>query len=176
MPHGQVAQYIGMTQNTLSKRLTFHLQQGSILEHFRNYHHEKLTRNILTNNTKIIDRENKRHGLLIKEALHIQEKSPEINIQNNNFTNVLKLFTTHDRASNNFNQTKEIKENDNSFNIFDVCAHSTPIPNTMVDLNLRFKKLLDPHRINYTNEINNDNSPIASRLRSSKRSINKNSK
>ena len=57
--------------------------------------------------------------IIIKEALHIQEKSPEINIQNNNFTNVLKLFTTHDRASNNFNQTKEIKENDNSFNIFD---------------------------------------------------------
>ena len=85
----------------------------------------------------------------------------------------MKLFTTHDRASNNLNQTKEIKENDNSFNIYDINAHSTPIPNTMVDLNLRFKKLLNPHRINYTNEIN-DNSPIASRLRSSKRSINKN--
>ena len=27
MPHGQAAQYIGMTQNTLSQRLTFHKQQ-----------------------------------------------------------------------------------------------------------------------------------------------------
>ena len=63
-----------MTQNTLSKRLTFHLEQGSTLEHFRKYHHEKLTRYILTDNTRIIARENKGHGLLIKEALHIQEK------------------------------------------------------------------------------------------------------
>ena len=35
MPHGQVAKYVGITQNTLSRRLTLHLQQGSILEHFK---------------------------------------------------------------------------------------------------------------------------------------------
>ena len=55
MPHGQMAKYIGMTQSTLSQRLTSHKQQGSILEHHRKFHKETVSRDILIKNTKIID-------------------------------------------------------------------------------------------------------------------------
>ena len=62
-----------MTQSTLSQILTFHQQQGSILEHHRKFHKESISRNTLIESTKIIDRANNRKKLLIKEALHIKE-------------------------------------------------------------------------------------------------------
>ena len=91
LPHRFVETYIGMTQNCLSRRLTLHLGQGSILEHFRHAHQLPLTRQILEKNTKIIEFENTRRDLLIKEALLILKKKPRINKQNDNFDNVLKL-------------------------------------------------------------------------------------
>ena len=69
MSHSQVMQYIGFTQTTLSQRLTFHHQNGSIHSHFKKEHHIKPTREQLTNNTNIISRGKDRLRLAIKESL-----------------------------------------------------------------------------------------------------------
>ena len=90
-PHSQAEVYIGLTQTTLSRRLTMHGQSGSIYKHFETYHNMKPTREQLTENTKIIAKANDRYKLLIKEALLILKNSPSINKQYDNFTNILKL-------------------------------------------------------------------------------------
>ena len=54
MPHFKVDEYIGHTTTTLSRRLTMHLQSGSILDHFRYAHQKKLTRPILEEGTSIV--------------------------------------------------------------------------------------------------------------------------
>ena len=87
-------QYIGFTQTTLSQRLTFHRQNGSIYSHFKEHHHIKPTREQLTNNTNIISRGNDRLRLAIKESLLILDKKMEINKQYDNFTNILKLHNS----------------------------------------------------------------------------------
>ena len=52
MSHGQATEYIGFSQTTLSQRLTFHRQNGSIHNHFKTYHNLKPEREQLTENTK----------------------------------------------------------------------------------------------------------------------------
>ena len=76
------------------------------LEHHRKFHNENVSRNTLIEIKKFIDRPNNEKELLIKEALHIQEKSPIINIQNRNFTNVLKLFAINNTVEKNKNKLK----------------------------------------------------------------------
>ena len=71
MPHDQVASYIGITQNTLSRRLTLHLQNVAIKQHYLHHHNKIVTKRELVDNTKIIERANNRQLLLIKEALLI---------------------------------------------------------------------------------------------------------
>ena len=44
MSHGQATEYIGFSQTTLSQRLTFHRQNGSIHNHFKTEHGIKPTR------------------------------------------------------------------------------------------------------------------------------------
>ena len=68
--------YIGHTTTTLSRRLTMHLQQGSIKDHYKN-HHPQLTisRKCLEENTKIINSNRQKHKLLISEALYIKHLS-----------------------------------------------------------------------------------------------------
>lgn len=90
-PHSQVEKYYGMTQSTLSHRLTAHGQNGSIHEHFLNEHNRKPTRTELTENTSIICRATNRHKLAIKEALLILNHAPSINKQFDNFSNILKI-------------------------------------------------------------------------------------
>ena len=94
MSHSQVMQYIGFTQTTLSQKLTFHCQNGSIHSHFKEEHHIKPTREQLTNNTNIISRGKDRLRLAIKESLLILDEKPEINKQYDNFTNILKLHNS----------------------------------------------------------------------------------
>ena len=94
MSRSQVMQYIGFTQTTLSQRLTFHRQNGSIHSHFKEHHNIKPTREQLTNNTNIISRGKDRLRLAIKESLLILDKKPEINKQYDNFTNILKLHNS----------------------------------------------------------------------------------
>ena len=91
LPHCQAETYIGLTQTTLSRRLTMHGQNGSIYKHFTTCHSAKPSREQLTENTSIIAKATDRYKLLIKEALLIMKHSPSINIQYDNFTKVLKL-------------------------------------------------------------------------------------
>ena len=91
LPHCQAETYIGLTQTTLSRRLTMHGQDSSIYKHFTSSHGTKPTREQLTENTSIIATATDRYRLLIKEALLIMKRTPSINKQYDNFTNVLKL-------------------------------------------------------------------------------------
>ena len=60
-----------MAQNCLSKRLTLHLQNSSIKNHFEEDHDIKLDRKAMVINTNITDNEHNRNKLHIKEVLHI---------------------------------------------------------------------------------------------------------
>ena len=93
LPHCKAEKYIGMTQTTVSRRLSYHAQSGSIFKHFDNKHNCKPTRDTLINNTNIIASAENRYKLSIKEALLIREKNPAINKQYDNFVNILKLNT-----------------------------------------------------------------------------------
>ena len=83
--------YIGMTQTSVSRRLTMHLQSGSILQHFLNSHNRKPTRSELTENTSIIAKADNRYILAVKEALLILHQNPSINKQFETFSHTLKL-------------------------------------------------------------------------------------
>ena len=71
--------YIGMTTTRLSKRLSVHLQEGNFFQHFRQ-HHGVLQRPALLENTSIIDRDQDRCPLRLREALHIMKLKPTLNI------------------------------------------------------------------------------------------------
>ena len=87
--------------------------------------------------------------------IFIKEKRAIINIQNKNYTNVLKLFAIND--------TREINKNEFmiSFNENQIEFSSTPIPDSTLDLERKYKTLLNKRSGNNTNI-----SPIANRLRS----------
>ena len=99
LPHSQAVEYIGLTKTTLSRRLTCHGQDGSILKHFKESHNCKPTRDQFTTNTSIVAKENNHYRLAIKEALVILNTKPVINKQFNNFTNVLKLYSLGNPAN-----------------------------------------------------------------------------
>ena len=91
--HGEAEEsYIGETTTSLSRRLTMHKQSGSIQTHFQETHHVNVTREQLTENTTILAKENNKQKLLITEALLILKENPTLNIQFDNFYNILKLF------------------------------------------------------------------------------------
>ncbi|MPC56280.1 hypothetical protein E2C01_050233 [Portunus trituberculatus] len=73
--------YIGMTRTTLSRRLTCHLQNGSIKEHYHEKHQTKLTRQQLEENATIIDRETDARRLMFLEDIYIESLKPAINQQ-----------------------------------------------------------------------------------------------
>ena len=56
LSHSQVVEYVGLTQTSLSRRLTLHGQDGSIYKHFTSTHNKKPTREELAQNTVIIAR------------------------------------------------------------------------------------------------------------------------
>ena len=91
MSHRQATEYIGFTQTTLSQRLVSHRQNGSIHNHFKEFHNMKPTCNHLVENTKTIAKAKDRSRLAIKEALIILQEKPIINKQYDNFSNILKL-------------------------------------------------------------------------------------
>ena len=70
-----------MTTTTLSRRLTSHLQTGTPKTHTLPEHGITLSREMLVNNTKIIDSTGDKRRLQIKEALHIQKIKPSMNVQ-----------------------------------------------------------------------------------------------
>ena len=73
--------YIGMTTTTLSRRCSAHLQSGTPKAHTLQMHGVPLTREMLVNNTTILDSSHDKKRLQIMEALHISEKKPTMNIQ-----------------------------------------------------------------------------------------------
>ena len=105
-PHSKAEDYIGFTQTTLSRRLTMHGQNGSINRHFMNDHNIKPTREQLTSNTIILTKANDRYKLAIKEALLIMNNAPSLNIQFDNFTNILKLYNHRDQQSKQTNSIR----------------------------------------------------------------------
>ena len=77
--------YIGMTRTTLSRRLTCHLQDGAIKNHYIIKHRSNITRQNLEEGTKILDREGDPRRLLYLEAIYITNSESCINIQAQNF-------------------------------------------------------------------------------------------
>ena len=73
--------YIGKTSTTLTRRLTYHKQQGGPRHHTENEHDTQLTRDILVKNTKIIAYARDKRRLAIMEAVHIRNSKPALNGQ-----------------------------------------------------------------------------------------------
>ena len=86
--HDQPVFYVGKTTTTLSQRMS---QHKSIQEHMLEIHGTRSTKNERLKNTRILEKENNRNKLSIKEALYILHSSPEINKQDDNFSRTLKL-------------------------------------------------------------------------------------
>ena len=89
-PHGQ--RYIGHTVCTLSRRLSMHLQGGSIMDHFQQAHGRKITRAEIVDNTSIRYIEHDVCRLRVLESLLICIEKPELNEQLTGLRKTLKLF------------------------------------------------------------------------------------
>ena len=85
--------YIGMTRTTLSRRLTCHLQNGTIKNHYNTSHKTTTTRKHLEENTTIIDRERDPRRLLFLESLYIAQDRPAMSLQ----TQDLQILPTQKR-------------------------------------------------------------------------------
>jgi len=88
----QQKRYIGLTTCTLSRRLSYHLQNGSIKNHFAEKHHRKITREEIVNGTTIRHFERDTRRLEILESLIIRFEDPELNKQETGRKRKLKLF------------------------------------------------------------------------------------
>ena len=80
-PHITPVCYVGHTTTTLSRRLTYHKQNGDLEKHMRERHNSRITRQELVEGTKILDFEKNRRRLRILEAVYIQLLRPALNIQ-----------------------------------------------------------------------------------------------
>ena len=78
-PH--TSSYIGMTTTRLSRRISNHLQSGTIKRHYLESHGVRLTREDMEAGTTILDYETNPGRLAILEALYIKEEKPRINLQ-----------------------------------------------------------------------------------------------
>ena len=78
-PHA--TSYIGMTRTKLTRRLSYHLQNGAIKKHYQEKHGVRLTREALVSGTEILDYETNPGRLAILEALYIKEEKPAMNLQ-----------------------------------------------------------------------------------------------
>ena len=96
--HQHPESYIGHTRTTLARRLTMHVQGGSVAAHIADQHGMRATRNILDSNTKIIAVDSDPHRLKIKEALYILQCRPSMNKQDDRFNLTLQLFTDSSRG------------------------------------------------------------------------------
>ena len=90
--HGQAADYVGLTQTKLVRRMSSHRYHGSIHDHFVQQHGTKPSMEQLCDNTVVIARAGDRQRLSILEALMIIDLKPLINVQLGSFPNVLKLY------------------------------------------------------------------------------------
>ena len=93
LPKKQV-RYSGLTTCTLSRRLTYHLQNGAIKMHVQQKHNRKITREEIVAMTKVRYTVNDPRRLEILEAIIIQFEDPDINKQETGKTRILKLYGT----------------------------------------------------------------------------------
>ena len=100
--------YIGLTTCTLSRRLTYHLQNGAIKEHGLNKHGRKPTRDEIVKMTKTRYYESDQQRLETLEALMILKEDPSINRQETGRKRVLKLFGSGTPRSLNQSQNVDI--------------------------------------------------------------------
>ena len=151
--HGKAAQYVGMTQTSLSRRLTLHLSSGAIKDHCMQNHQTVIDRKSLEDNTIVIEKANYRNTLAIKEAIIIQTNNPTINRQFNKFDNILKLHHSRPYISSNTPAPQAIHQADE-----DSATPSQPIieeldPQTVLNRNNQ------PNNLNMTlpdiNDIDN---------------------
>ena len=77
----------------MSLIVTGHLQNGAIKDHIRSFHHKTLKIKELECYVKIVKKIQCPRRLVIYEALTILNKKPNLNVQEENFFNLLKLFT-----------------------------------------------------------------------------------
>ena len=73
--------YIGVTTTSVSRRLTMHARDGSILKHMAQAHNKTPTRQDLVDNTRILKQCNNHKKLHILEKVYISQHAPIINIQ-----------------------------------------------------------------------------------------------
>ena len=85
------AEYVGMTRLTLEKRLRAHIYSGAIKNHLHEEHQSIIDKGKISDNTTILTKDIDPRQLFVKEALYILQIRPKINIQSENFSNVLKL-------------------------------------------------------------------------------------
>ena len=69
-----------------------HAQGGSISKHLQMEHSVKLTRKMLDD--VLLDRDTDPHRLIIREALHIIQSRPKINMQEDHFGRILRVFVS----------------------------------------------------------------------------------
>ena len=74
--------YVGMTTTVLSKRLSCHLQEGAIYNHFIDKHNENISRELIVASTEIIDTVSDFTRLRFLEAIHILSLKPSLNTTN----------------------------------------------------------------------------------------------
>ena len=91
LPNKQT-RYTGLTTCTLSRRLSFHLQNGAIKEHFLDKHNRNITRAEIVNYTKARFYERDVRRLEILESLIIRFEDPDINRQDTGKRRKLHLF------------------------------------------------------------------------------------
>ena len=84
--------YTGVTTCQLSRRLSYHLQNGAIKAHYQNVHKSKITRTEIEEFTSIRYTEKDENRLSILEALIIVHEDPKLNRQDTGITRTLKLF------------------------------------------------------------------------------------
>ena len=78
----------------MSRRLTYHLQDGAVQRHNIEKHNKKVTRKEIEMLTKIRYQERDTNRLEILEALIIHFEDPEINKQQTGKIRILKLYGT----------------------------------------------------------------------------------
>jgi hypothetical protein len=79
------SKYIGMTETTLSRRLTCHLTAGAPKIHTQQVHGERLTRTMLEENTIILSHAKDKKRLQFLEAIFIINNKPTMNVQMTSF-------------------------------------------------------------------------------------------
>ena len=91
-PRSDPVSYIGHTTTTISRRLTYHKQNGELERHMREAHNKHVTRQDLVENTKILHQETRRKRLRVLEAVYIHMFKPKMNIQREHD----RIITLHD--------------------------------------------------------------------------------